>query len=238
MLSRYVAFQKDNYNYYMIYESVHVDARGNSQIYRLVPIRPDKFVIKRLLNTQDTGPIPGEFRVRKTIRNAPHYRDGYFNPIKTGWEFTINILNNNCVVPIIKCPQLQQGFCLGNRYEITDPVYFVTWCAGESEIGRIQRNFNYSNIISYNLSGRILPISTPISTPTSTIPTHVLNGWIENACRTELCPITMDALTMENVCSTPCYHLISYDAAVAWINDKHNCPVCRADCEIAMLHKC
>jgi hypothetical protein len=234
-----MAFQKDHYNYYMIYESVHIDARGNSQIYRLVPIRPDKFVIKRLLNTQDTGPIPGEFRVRKTIRNAPNYRDGYFNPIKTGWEFTIKILNTNFEVPIIKCSQWQQGFCLGNRYEITDPVYFVTWCADDSEIERIRNGFQYTNIISYDLSGRITSPLTIIPLPsTSTFPTHVLNGWIENACRTELCPITMDALTMENVCSTPCYHLISYDAAVAWINEKHNCPVCRGNCEINMLHKC
>jgi len=230
-----MAFQKDTYNYYMIYESVHVDARGNNQIYRLVPVRPDRFVIKRLYNTQNTDSVPGDFRVRKTTRGAPNYRDEKFNPINVGWEFTIKILNTEYTVPIIKCPYIETVFCLGNRFIRTDPIYFVTWCATESDLQRIRDKFDYSNIISYDLSGRILNTNT--TTNTTTLPTHVLNGWIENACKTEMCPITMDPLTMGNVCSTPCYHLISYDAAVAWINEKHNCPVCRTICETGMLYR-
>ena len=237
MLSKYIAFQKGTYNYYMFYESVHVDVRGNTQIYRLIPIRPDKFVIKGLVHTQNTDSVPGMFQVRKTIRNPPNYRDGHFSPINIGLEFTIKILNTEYKVPIIKCLALQVEFCLGKRYEITDPVYFVTWCATDSELQRIRDNLHYTDIISYDLSGRIRNLIN-ISPSTITLPTHVINGWIENACRTEMCPITMEPLTIRNVCSTPCYHLISYDAAVAWINDKHNCPVCRSNCEIAMLHKC
>ena len=234
MLSRYVAFQKDTYNYYIIYESVHVDARGNSQIYRLVPMRPDKFVIKRLVHTQNTDSVPGEFRVRKTTRGVPNYKDEHFNPINVGWDFNIKILNTEYKVPIIKCLSWETEFCLGNRFIRTDPIYFVTWCATDSDMERIRKDFHHTNIISYDLSGRISNTTRPT---TSTLPTHVINGWIENACRTEMCPITMEPLTMGNVCSTPCYHLISYDTAVAWINEKHNCPVCRGNCEIAMLHR-
>ena len=106
------------------------------------------------------------------------------------------------------------------------------------EIETIREVLQYDNIISYNRSGRVRSIvPVQVSVPV-TIPTYILNGWIENACRTEMCPIMMCPLTIETVCSTPCHHLISYDAAVAWINEKHNCPVCRGDCEIAMLHRC
>ena len=44
------------------------------------------------------------------------------------------------------------------------------------------------------------------------------------------CPITLNPLTKENMCLTPCGHGIHRVSMLEWLETKTNCPVCRGNC--------
>jgi hypothetical protein len=62
------------------------------------------------------------------------------------------------------------------------------------------------------------------------IPKHILKVFIEDAIsKNSTCPITMEALTLENSSITPCGHLFDKEALCLSLNSCKKCPMCRAD---------
>ena len=61
------------------------------------------------------------------------------------------------------------------------------------------------------------------------IPKHILKVFIEDAIsKNSICPITMEALTLENSSITPCGHLFDKEALCLSLNSCKKCPMCRA----------
>lgn len=70
------------------------------------------------------------------------------------------------------------------------------------------------------------------------IPTHVFHTFVETAIRNnENCPITMEALTRENVAAPPCGHLFTYDSLKQSIETSSVCPTCRANININQIQR-
>ncbi len=78
---------------------------------------------------------------------------------------------------------------------------------------------------------------SPITTPaTNTMPQHIVNAYIDTLIgRGDTCPISMNPLTREEACLTPCGHAVSRHEATRWIQDANSCPVCRAGCTVEAL---
>lgn len=70
------------------------------------------------------------------------------------------------------------------------------------------------------------------------IPSHILQGFLESILeKKELCPIKMHELNKTTICTTPCGHAMSYEAAVLWLKEHNACPVCRNKCAISDLYR-
>ncbi len=81
---------------------------------------------------------------------------------------------------------------------------------------------------------RTLPTPTPTATPV--MPQHIVNAYIDTLIgRGDTCPISMNPLTREAACLTPCGHAVSRHEATRWIQDAHSCPVCRSQCSVEAL---
>ena len=77
--------------------------------------------------------------------------------------------------------------------------------------------------------------SAPI-VPSISMPQHIVNTYIDTLIsRGDTCPISMNPLTREGACLTPCGHVVSRREATRWIRDAHSCPVCRTGCTVEGL---
>lgn len=82
--------------------------------------------------------------------------------------------------------------------------------------------------------------TTPTASAISStkMPQHVVNIQLETLfAKNEVCPITMEPLTKEGACLTPCGHGVGFSAAEHWIQGAHSCPVCRVVCEVSSLQQ-
>jgi hypothetical protein len=76
-----------------------------------------------------------------------------------------------------------------------------------------------------------VPVVTPAVTPAVTnakIPTHVFHAFVDLAIsKREECPVSMEALTRENVGCPPCGHLFEKESLRRALADRGVCPTCR-----------
>ena len=64
------------------------------------------------------------------------------------------------------------------------------------------------------------------------IPDFALKIMLEGiVAKKEMCPITMEPLTIQNACITPCGHSFDYGAICKALETKNICPSCRAECK-------
>jgi hypothetical protein len=74
----------------------------------------------------------------------------------------------------------------------------------------------------------------PVTRPASKIPTHVFHAFVEAAIsKREECPITMEALTKENVACPPCGHLFEKEGLRRALESNGKCPTCRGEATVS-----
>jgi hypothetical protein len=74
----------------------------------------------------------------------------------------------------------------------------------------------------------------PAARAPSPLPAHIKRLVIADAVsKGEVCPISQEAITMENAAVTSCGHVFDRESIWAWLNtdaSKHCCAVCREKC--------
>lgn len=253
MLPTYVAFKK-NYNYYYICETVPSGTENNMQIYRLIPKANDTFTVTSI--SERNNYEEQRVLIQRTTRTAP-YRHNYRVTFEDeGKELVlINETNNIYYVPILKGRNTENF--LGKRWSEVNTDYFFSINADNRDIsilidtlinigkrGKQLINFGPnsrevhqigvqrpSNLLQENVQGNMQQ-----NVQQRELPNFVIRGWLLNTIREEgQCPITFETLTRDNTAFTPCYHIISYNAAETWLAEHHTCPVCRERCELNSL---
>ena len=236
MLPKYVAFKKDNLNLYSIFEVVPSDVEIGLPSIRLIPKLVKNLEINNM-SYESNNDIIESYYVKRNTRKAPFFNLSFYYPSYTGYNFRMKYKYVNYNVPVITPPQY-----LGSRWSENMIEYLFAYDATDRDM-RYIRNIEYANkknddeIINFKNNER--SVITMIYTGNSAISLmqdYVIRGWLKSSIN-ERCPITLTEFTADNICSTPCFHAISYDAAVEWISSKNNCPVCRNECRVSQLIK-
>jgi predicted Zn-ribbon and HTH transcriptional regulator len=77
------------------------------------------------------------------------------------------------------------------------------------------------------------PAVSTVRASKSNIPTHVFHAFVEAAIgKREECPITMEALTKENVACPPCGHLFEKEGLRRALESSGKCPTCRGEATV------
>lgn len=70
----------------------------------------------------------------------------------------------------------------------------------------------------------------------SEMPRYVAELLIKDAVkREELCPITMEPITLETTAITSCFHMFERNGIQTWLLTKSECPVCKKACSLTTL---
>jgi hypothetical protein len=71
---------------------------------------------------------------------------------------------------------------------------------------------------------------------TRIMPKHISRLVAQDAiARNEICPITMDPITIETCSVTSCFHVFERDALALWHVTNKTCPVCKQDCAVNVV---
>ena len=231
MLPRYVAFKKSNLNYYCVFENV---LTSKDRCIKLIPRMTNELVVSRLEHRpHDINIEVKKFHIRRTLRSAPFYKDYVFEPSYTGYEFMMVHDYETYYVPVLA---IQDEKLLGERWGTSHIDYMFGFQASSDEIQEIKKTLydeNNLHIVNYILGVRnlISLVDRHVVRP----PDYVISGWLKYAALSETCPISHDSMTMDDICSTPCYHVMSYSNACTWILSAQSCPVCRKSCDVHSL---
>lgn len=233
MLPRYVAFKKSTLNYYSVFENVPSNTVRDIQSIKLIPMMTKNLDISRLeYRAHDINVQVNKYYLRRTTRSAPFYKDHLFNPCYTGYEFMMIHDYETYYVPVLQTPDERH---LGERWNRSHSDYMFAFEAGSDEIQEIKNSLTEENravIVNYDLIGGRTLIRL---VDAKQVPDYVVKGWLKNAVHAETCPISHDSMTLDDICSTPCYHVMTYSAAFRWISESKSCPVCRKSCGVDSL---
>lgn len=87
-------------------------------------------------------------------------------------------------------------------------------------------HFTLSDLMA--VTRQVPHISAPVEQSVSKIPTHVFHAFVDLAIsKREECPVSMEALTRENVACPPCGHLFEKESLRRALADRGVCPTCR-----------
>jgi hypothetical protein len=76
-------------------------------------------------------------------------------------------------------------------------------------------------------------IPEPDLVPISEIPKFVASALVKDAIeKSDVCPITLELLTIENAAVTSCFHIFEKNCIQTWLQEKSSCPVCKQPCKI------
>ena len=233
MLPRYVAFKKSTLNYYSVFENIPSNSVRGVQSIKLIPKMTKDLNISRFeYRSHDINVHVNKCYIRRATRSEPFYKDHLFNPCYTGYEFMIVYDYETYYVPVLQTPDEK---ILGERWNGSHSDYMFAFEAGSDEIQEIKNSLTKENrtvIVNYDLiAGRTLIRLVDVKQ----VPDYVVKGWLKNAVHVENCPISHDSMTLDDICSTPCYHAMTYSAAFRWISDSKSCPVCRKSCDVDSL---
>ena len=231
MLPRYIAFKKSNLNYYCVFENV---LTSEDRCIKLIPRMTNDLAINRLEHRpHDINIEVKKHYIRRTLRSAPFYKDYVFRPSYTGYEFMMVHDYETYYVPVLEIPDEK---LLGERWGSSHLDYMFGFQASSDEIQEIKNSLSQldsGSIVNYDLDKRSL-ISL-VDRPLVHLPDYVIRGWLKQAVLSETCPISHDRMHIDDICSTPCYHVMSYSNARTWILSAHSCPVCRKSCTVDSL---
>jgi hypothetical protein len=226
MLPRYIAFKKPNLNYYCVFENVLVGESAGVRSIKLVPKATSDLEINRLeYRAQDIHIKIDKYYIRRTLRSAPFYKNYSFKPSYTGYELRLVYDYEEYYVPVL---DIADDKHLGERWHGSHGDYMFSFEADDGDIHNIKDTIGIASIVNY-IGGERIVTGIPV------VPKHVIKGWLKNCLATEVCPISLDQLTIDDICATPCYHAMSYINSSEWIRENSSCPVCRKACSVGDL---
>jgi hypothetical protein len=116
-------------------------------------------------------------------------------------------------------------------YDLIVPLWFDT--SHEPTSGQ------NPNVITNRVMNRVIEFGTSIENHVNmrrVLPKHVAEMIANDAvAREEVCPITMDPITLETCAVTSCFHVFERDALAMWHVANNTCPVCKQGCSIAVI---
>jgi hypothetical protein len=232
MLPRYIAFKKSNLNYYCVFENVLVGEENSVKSIKLVPKATSDLEINRLeYRAQDIHIKINKYYIRRTLRSAPFYKDYSFKPSYTGYELRLVYDYDEYYVPVLN---MDDDKHLGERWYGSHGDYMFSFEADDGDIHNIKDTLGIASIVNYIGGVRIVTEEAAIPV-VPVVPKHVIKGWLKNCLATEVCPISLDQMTTDDICATPCYHAMSYRSGSEWIRENSSCPVCRKACSVGDL---
>ena len=229
MLPRYIAFKKPNLNYYCVFENVLAGEAAGVRSIKLVPMVTSRMKFNRLIyRPQDIYIKIDKYYIRRTLRSAPFYKDHSFKTSYTGYKLIMLYDYEDYYIPIL---DLADDKHLGDRWYNSHSEYMFSFEADDDDLDSIRIANGDKPIVNYIDGERKIAVikDNPV------LPNHVINGWLKNCAATEVCPISLDAMTVDDICATPCYHPMSYSSGSEWIRDNSSCPVCRKACVVEDL---
>jgi len=110
------------------------------------------------------------------------------------------------------------------EYNMTSPNQILS-----TKFYRVVMNEDRNDKWHFKKGSVTVRASAPISQATAKIPNHILRVYLQDAVtRNEICPVTMEPLTMNTSGVTSCGHLFNKDALLMAIRHSGLCPTCRA----------
>jgi hypothetical protein len=235
MLPRYIAFKKPNLNYYCVFENVLAGESAGVRSIKLVPMSTSRIKFNRLeYRAQDIHIKIDKYYIRRTLRSAPFYKDHSFKPSYRGFELRMIYDYEDYYVPVL---DLADDKHLGDRWYNSHGDYMFSFEADDGDLDSIRLINGDNPIVNYVEGERRISVvqGNPVVQGIPVLPSHVINGWLKNCAATEVCPITLDQMTVDDICATPCYHSMSYSSGLEWIRENSSCPVCRKACVVGDL---
>ena len=176
------------------------------------------------------------------------------NPLKNGKYYTTEISYANAYIlmgangdriPVMN--MTHRGLCLSSKFNRLDQPDYAQWRVKvEPFIPILSPNLLHRHhlradrdppitlITPQRVAITTIPVAPVI--PVTSMPQHIVNAYIDTLIgRGDTCPISMNPLTREMACLTPCGHVASRCEATRWIQDAHSCPVCRSQCSVECL---
>ena len=129
---------------------------------------------------------------------------------------------------------------LGERWYNSHGDYMFGFEADDGDIHNIKDTLGIASIVNYIGGARIVTVAQgnpilPVLHVLPVVPKHVIKGWLKNCLAAEVCPISLDQMSVNDICATPCYHAMSYSSGSEWIRENSSCPVCRKSCLVGDL---
>jgi hypothetical protein len=107
------------------------------------------------------------------------------------------------------------------------------------DISREEGSNQNPNVITNRLVTRTIEFSTNLIrhvNATRAIPTRIARMIATDAVeREEVCPITMETITMETCAVTSCFHVFERDSLAMWHTVHKTCPVCKQGCSVVVI---
>jgi hypothetical protein len=197
--------------------------------------------------------------VKRSSRNHAKHGKYYTTEISYAGAYILMGVNGD-KIPVMN--MTHRGICLSSKFNQLDQPDRERWCVKiqpftpilshnllhrhQLRHERLFRDRDPEPVVELNPPITLIPprrrpsivtdnIITPI-TPIVSMPQHIVNAYIDTLIqRNEACPISMNPLTRETACLTPCGHVASHHEATRWIQDAHSCPVCRSSCSVGNL---
>jgi hypothetical protein len=134
-------------------------------------------------------------------------------------------------LPLPRTPSLRPEILRGRRLALQ-----MADIAAREYLEQTQRQEQRQARTFLQLQHRVQPESEPSILQQT--PSHILQGFLESILeKKELCPIKMNEMKKETICTTPCGHAMSYEPAVLWLKEHTACPVCRKTCNVSELYR-
>jgi hypothetical protein len=165
------------------------------------------------------------------LRSAPFYKDYSFKPSYRGYELRLVYDYEDYYVPVL---DLADDKHLGDRWYNSHGDYMFSFEADDEDLDSIRVVNGDKPIVNYIGGERTITVVQDIPV-LPVVPKHVIKGWLKNCLATEVCPISLDQMTINDICATPCYHAMSYINGSEWIRENSSCPVCRKACTVGDL---
>ena len=107
------------------------------------------------------------------------------------------------------------------------------------DISREEGSNQNPNVITNRLVTRTIEFSANLIrhvNATRAIPTRIARMIATDAVeREEVCPITMEPITMETCAVTSCFHVFERDSLAMWHTVHKTCPVCKQGCSVVVI---
>jgi len=119
----------------------------------------------------------------------------------------------------------------GTMYNLIVPLWYDT--------SRDPNSDQNPNVVANRVMTRTIEFGATIVNQINAkriLPKHIAELIAKDAVvREEICPITMDAITMETCAVTSCFHVFERDALAMWHVTNNTCPVCKQGCSVAVI---